>query len=111
MTIQEKMLNKFYDNLFIFGSSRLCQFSHIIGKNIINFTDYGYWEFHEPIIKEIDYSHRLATRRLNRMSIEHRFKFIQTSYFNHDICIYCGADNGVDGISRVGFDCYYCGSN
>ena len=29
----------------------------------------------------------------------------------HDFCGYCGADNGVNGILRVGFDCYNCNSN
>lgn len=34
-----------------------------------------------------------------------------------DECIYCGKDNGpVDpetgrGVSRIGFDCFWCGSN
>lgn len=43
----------------------------------------------------------------------------ETNY-DHDICIICGADNGPPadpenkdyrGISRVGFDCFSCGSN
>lgn len=31
--------------------------------------------------------------------------------YSHDICGYCGYDNGVNGESRQGWDCGYCGSN
>lgn len=29
----------------------------------------------------------------------------------HDICSYCGADNGAHGEHRVGFNCWLCGGN
>ena len=29
----------------------------------------------------------------------------------HDVCFYCGADNGPNGESRVGFDCCQCGAS
>jgi hypothetical protein len=29
----------------------------------------------------------------------------------HDFCHYCGADNGLNGEYRQGFDCYQCLSN
>lgn len=29
----------------------------------------------------------------------------------HDICLYCGADNGPNGEYRIGWSCCYCGSN
>jgi hypothetical protein len=29
----------------------------------------------------------------------------------HDICLYCGTDNGYKGELRQGFDCFYCGGN
>ncbi|NOZ80481.1 MAG: hypothetical protein GXP63_02315 [DPANN group archaeon] len=29
----------------------------------------------------------------------------------HDICWYCGTDNGPNGEDRMGFDCCFCGSN
>lgn len=28
-----------------------------------------------------------------------------------DYCVYCGANNGVGGESRQGWDCYMCGGN
>lgn len=40
-----------------------------------------------------------------------------TQQMGQDICVYCGADQGTInpetnmGWSRVGFDCYLCGSN
>ena len=30
---------------------------------------------------------------------------------NHDICYYCGADNGERSQFRQGWDCWYCGGN
>lgn len=29
----------------------------------------------------------------------------------HDICLYCGADNGLRGEWREGWSCCYCGGN
>ena len=29
----------------------------------------------------------------------------------HDICGYCGSDNGANGEYRIGYDCCVCGSN
>jgi hypothetical protein len=40
---------------------------------------------------------------------------VQQSYgptrTGHDICGYCGEDNGPHGERRVGWDCCYCGGN
>ena len=40
----------------------------------------------------------------------------QGKEIGHDICGYCGTDNGIyipgrGGELRNGFDCYYCGGN
>ena len=29
----------------------------------------------------------------------------------HDLCLYCGTDNGENGEYRMGYDCCMCGSN
>lgn len=36
---------------------------------------------------------------------------VRPEYEGHDLCGYCGADNGVNGEYRHGFDCCACGSN
>jgi len=30
---------------------------------------------------------------------------------SHDVCVYCGFDNGANGELRQGWDCGRCGSN
>lgn len=44
---------------------------------------------------------------------ENFFSFISPApgHEGHDICQYCGADNGPNGEYRQGWDCYNCGSN
>jgi hypothetical protein len=42
----------------------------------------------------------------------HTYQTCQATATGHDICAYCGTDNGAPGESaRQGWDCYQCGGN
>ena len=36
---------------------------------------------------------------------------VPESLQGHDLCLYCGHDNGKEGEFRQGWDCYWCGGN
>ena len=41
----------------------------------------------------------------------YRKQRVRAGLEGHDICSYCGADNGPNGEYRQGWDCVWCGGN
>ncbi len=95
------MMNQFYDDMIFFGQHWVLDRPYVIGKQTTFLRDVGFFDFHEPKIIE----------KYGKLRFVSKSIFNQTKNHNHDICIYCGADNGINGEFRHGWDCHACQSN
>jgi len=57
------------------------------------------------------YRHLITGERVQRVIKRYDSRPSALAPEGHDICVYCGTDNGPNGELRYGFDCACCGGN
>lgn len=81
----------------------------------VSVEPHGDWYQVHPHLERRDalrtYRHLITGEQVQRVVVRYYVRPSALAPAGHDVCLYCGADNGLRGELREGFDCYYCGSN
>src|SRR5690606_18702719 len=76
---------------------------------------HGEWYRVHPNLERRDalrtYRHLITGEQVQRVIARYYSRPSALAPQGHDICLYCGADNGLHGELRVGWCCQLCGGN
>lgn len=81
----------------------------------VSVEPHGDWYSVHPYLERRDalrtYRHLITGEQVQRVIARYYIRPSSSAPAGHDVCLYCGADNGPDGELRVGWDCHFCGNN
>src|SRR5690606_38459073 len=76
---------------------------------------HGDWYQVHPNLERRDalrtYRHLITGEQVQRVIARYYSRPSSSAPQGHDVCLYCGADNGLHGELRDGWDCHLCGGN
>jgi len=81
----------------------------------VSFEPHGAWYSVHPYLERRDamqvFRHAVTGAVVRHHVRNYYVRISAAAPQGHDICLYCGADNGPDGAGREGGDCHLCGGN